>query len=61
MNHLKADFGVTALLAGMVILGCFSLLWKGVGEPLERELILVISNIVGGFIVYKATKKTGGN
>lgn len=61
MNHLRDDFGVTALLAGIVIIGCFALLWKGVDEATERALLTMIDTIVVGFIVYKATKKTNGN
>lgn len=56
MSHLTEDFGVTALLAAMVVIGCFALLWKGVDESTERSLLTMIDSIVIGFIVYKATK-----
>lgn len=57
MNHLWEDFGVTAWIATLVIIGAFALLWKGVSESLETALVAIIGAIVTGFVVIKSAKK----
>lgn len=58
-DHLIDDFGVTAWIATLVIIGAFTLLFKGVDEALQTALIYLIGIIVAAFVGIKSTKKTG--
>jgi hypothetical protein len=60
MHHLKTDFGVTAWIATLVIIGAFVLLFKGVDQSLETALVTLIGAIVSGFAVIKSAKQAGG-
>ena len=57
MKHLGDDYGTTAFIATLVIVGAFSLLWKGVSQSLETALIAIIGSIVTAIVVIKSAKK----
>jgi hypothetical protein len=56
MNHLKQSFGVTALVAVLVIVGSFILLWRGVSASLETLIGSWISAIIAAIVVLKSAK-----
>ncbi len=56
MKHLMEDYGTTALISTLVIVGAFSLLWKGVDQSLETALVGIISSIVSAVVVIKSAK-----
>ena len=57
MKHLMEDYGTTAFIATLVIVGAYTLLWKGVSQSLETALVAIIGSIVTGFVVIKSAKK----
>ena len=57
MFHLKEDWGVSATIATLVIVGAYALLWKGVSTSLETALVGIVSATVTAFVVIKSGKK----
>ena len=57
MNHLAEDYGVTAFIATLIIVGSFVLLLKGVDQSLQTLIGSWISAIISAIVVIKATKK----
>jgi len=64
MEHLSKDFGVTAFMATLVLVGSFSLLIVGVLKGLIDPVVIValagswVGSIVSAFFVIKSAKNS---
>lgn len=57
MKHLIDDFGVTALIAVLVVIGSFILLLRGTSQTIETMIGTWMGDIIVAFFVIKSAKK----